>query len=204
MTISVVVACSDAYAHHLPAWAASVAALTRQPDEVIVAAESFPVLDLPTWTYVPLDMAEVSFGALWNQAIRAASCEWVAWIGADDTYRAHALDGIERDDADVVAFGFQYDTGQAWLPQPTNAGVRAVDSNHVPCGSPFRRSLWDSMPIPAQFGPLADWGFWTGLAFVGARFATTGRIDVDYAFAGHVNPPLEPTRTQMRDWVQSL
>jgi hypothetical protein len=204
VSIAVVVAASDAYAHHLPAWAESVKALTTQPDEIIVAAESLPFLDLPTWTYVPLDMSTVNFASIWNQAIAPARSDWVAWIGADDTYRPHALDDIEREDADVVAFGFQYDTGQQWLPQPTNASVRAVDSNHVTCGSPFRRSLWEKMPIPAQFGPLADWGFWTGLAFIGARFAATGRIDVDYAFAGHVNPPIEPTRTYMRDWVQSL
>lgn len=204
MTIAVVVAASDAYAHHLPAWAESVRNLNTPPDEIVVAAESLPDLDLPSWTYVPLDLSTLSFARLWNPAIAAASTDWVAWCGVDDTYRPHALDGIERDDADVVAFGLQYDTGQQWLPTVTNADVRRVDANQVPCGSPFRRDLWRRMPIPDQFGPLGDWGFWVGLAFIGARFASTGRIDVDYAYAGHVNPPIEPTRTHMRDWAQSL
>lgn len=204
MTIGICVAASDAYAHHLPGWAESVRALTTQPDEIVIAAQSLPDIDLPAWTYVPLSVEPLNFAHLWNQAIAACRTDWVAWIGADDRFRPHALDGIERDDADVVSFGLQYDTGQQWIAYPSNAAVRSLDSNKVPCGSPFRRSLWEKMPIPELFGPLADWGFWVGLAHINARFTTTSRIDVDYAYAGHVNPPMEPTRTLMRDWVQSL
>ena len=205
MTIGVVTVASDAYAHHLPAWAASVAALTTQPDEIVIGVQSVPdALPLHAYTLVMLD-GDFDFARWYNKVIASCVTEWVAWIGSDDTYRPHALDGIERDDADVVAFGLQYDTGQTWQP-PTPAArqVLALNSNLIPCGSPFRRSLWDAYPLQEQFGALADWGLWAGFAAINARFATTGRIDVDYSYAGHVAPPDEPTRTHISDWLQSL
>ena len=55
-----------------------------------------------------------------------------------------------------------------------------------------------------EFGPLADWAFWVGLAAKGARFTSTGRIDVDYAYAGHVNPAAEPWRTQIHEWSRTV
>ena len=62
--------------------------------------------------------------------------DWVVWIGADDRFRPTALDGIERDDADVVALGFQYDTGQTWMPHPTRERVLRVEGKrgHVRLG----------------------------------------------------------------------
>jgi len=205
MSIGVVTVASDLYAENLPAWAESVRALNTQPDQIVIACQTVPVdLDLDcTIVLIPAD-EPWDFATWWNRAIAACDTDWVAWCGVDDTYRPHAMDSIERNDADVVGLGFQYDTGQTWIPQADNAAIRAVEGNLIPCGSPFRKSLWQRMPIPQGFGPLADWAFWVGLAFINARFASTGRIDVDYSFAGHINPPIEPTRTQIRDWVQSL
>lgn len=203
MTLGVVVAASDQYASWLPRWAASVAALSTKPDLVVVAAESDPGplgIDYDLVIVTP----PFSFARYYNAAIEACDTEWVAWVGVDDTYRPTALDGIERDDADVVALGFQYDTGQTWLPGPTRESVLRMDGNEVTCGSPFRRSLWQAAPLREDFGPLADWGFYAGLAAHGARFAATGRIDVDYTYAGHSAPPNEPTRTHILDWLQSL
>jgi hypothetical protein len=205
VTIGVVTVASDLYAHHLPGWAESVAALTTQPDQIVIGAQTVPVgLPLGTYTYVPLP-GQFEFAEWFNRVAEACDTDWIAWCGSDDRYRPHALDGIERDDADVVAFGFQYDTGQVWQPAPFTArDVLGLHSNLVPCGSPIRRSFWMTYPMSSQFGPLSDWQLWAGAAALGARFATTGRIDVDYAYAGHVAPPDEPTRTHISDWLQSL
>jgi len=204
VSLSVVTVASDAYADYLPRWAASVAALETQPDEVVIGVQSVPaVLPLHAYTLVMLD-GDYDFAAWYNRVIDSTTSEWVAWIGSDDAYRPHALDGIERDDADVVAFGLQYDTGQTWMPSPTRTDVLRMQSNVVPCGSPFRRRLWEAYPFRSEFNPLMDWGLWAGFAAIGARFAATGRIDVDYAYAGHVAPPDEPIRTYICDWLQSL
>lgn len=205
MTIGVVTVASDAYAHHLPGWAASVAALTTQPDQIVIGAQSVPVgLPLGTYTYVPLP-GEFDFADWYNRVVEACDTDWIAWIGSDDRYRPHALDGIERDDADVVAFGLQYDTGQVWIPGDVTAhDVLGMRANLIPCGSPIRREAWLQTPMLSRFGPLSDWQLWAGVAACGARFAATNRIDVDYAYAGHHAPPDEPTRSLISDWLQSL
>lgn len=203
MSLGVVVAASDQYASWLPRWAASVADLTTKPDGVVIVAESDPGplgIDYDLVIVTP----PFDFATYYNAAVKACDTDWVSWVGVDDTYRPTALDGIERDDADVVALGFQYDTGQTWIPNPSRESVLRLDANQVTCGSPFRRSLWKSAPLRSDFGPLADWGFYAGLAALGARFASTGRIDVDYTYLGHSAPPDEPTRTHIRDWLQSL
>lgn len=204
MTIGVCVVASDLYKHHVAGWAESVAALTTQPDEILVVTESPVWTGLRDWSWLRLDVTNVEFGALWRQALRRMRTDWVVWIGADDRFRPTALDGIERDDADVVALGFQYDTGQTWMPHPTRERVLRVEANEVTCGSAFRRALFDDSLMSPEFGPLADWAFWVGLAAKGARFTSTGRIDVDYAFAGHVNPAAEPWRTQIHEWSRTV
>ena len=142
MTIGVVTVASDLYAHHLPGWAASVAALTTQPDQIVIGAQSVPVgLPLGTYTYAPLP-GEFDFADWYNRVAEACDTDWICWIGSDDRYRPHALDDIERDDADVVAFGLQYDTGQVWLPGAVTAhDVLSLRANLIPCGSPIRRSM---------------------------------------------------------------
>jgi len=207
MSIAVVTTCYS-YFEFLPAWAASVAALDTQPDEVVVVTSSTAdaaAAVAPHLDHVRLVWSEdpFSFGGWFNQAVAATSCEWVAWLGCDDTYRPHALDGIERDEADVVAFGMQYAAGQ-WRPNPSNAGLRAVRSNEVPCGSPFRRRLWEALPFQPQLAPYEDWALWVGFAHLNARFATTGRIDFDYRAHADTENALEPYRSRIADWVQSL
>lgn len=204
MSIGVCVVASRTYVDHLPDWAESVNALTTSPDQILVLTEDPVPAWFRDWSWKRLDARDVSFAALWGQALGAMQTDWVVWIGADDRFRPTALDGLERDDADVVALGFQYDTGQTWIPHPTREQVLEVAANEVTCGSAYRRSLYDPEYMNTRFGGLADWAFWVGLAARGARFAGTGRIDVDYAYAGHVNPAAEPTRTRIHEWSQTL
>jgi len=204
VSVGVCVAVSDSYAAHLSGWAVSVKALDPAPDQVVIAAQSRPTVELPPgWEWRPLRVSdEPSFGELWDQAIGAVDTDWVAWIGVDDRYRPGALAGIDESPADVVAFGFAYTTGQTWLPNPTRENVLACAANQVPCGSPLRRALWEP-GFGNAFGPFGDWATWVGLALAGAEFTTTGRIDVDYYYDDHVPPPLEDYPRKLREWVEA-
>lgn len=203
MSISLVLCCSKQYEHHLDGYMAAVAQLHRQPDEVIVVTDNaVPAFDC---TLIRTTKPWV-LGDWYNLGFAAATCDWVVWTGADDRLMPHALDQVDACDADVLAFGLQYSTGQRWMPfAPTAEQVLRVEENLVPCGSPVRRELWQEMPFHSEFYPFDDWAFWVGCAAQGATFATTHTLDVDYDYGpGHINPPLEPTRTQIAKWAKGL
>lgn len=207
MSIAVVTACHS-YWEHLPGWAASVASLTTVPDTVVVAtadADRAAAEIGDTLTDVQfVDCGDsMTLADLFNPAIAHADTDWVAWLGVDDRYRPHALDGIERDDADVVAFGMQYGD-RVWAPQPTVSGLLRLTDNQVPCGSPMRRSMWEKMPLQARFTPFDDWALWVGFARIGARFASTGRIDFDYRWHASTPTDVSAHRPLIADWLQSL
>lgn len=209
-TIGVVTTCHT-YSHFIPAWSASVAELNRKPDEVIIActnpANVIPQIDprLRDVTVISVPQPFLLSKYL-NRAIQALDTDWVAWIGADDTYRPTALDDLPTMHSDVIGFGMEWSNGSAWIPRiPLRESILQVEHNHIPCGSLFRKSLWQKLPFNEDLAPFEDWGFWVGCAAQGARFATTGRIDFDYSTHGAQNhPPQEPTRTKIREWLNSL
>ena len=209
MTVGVVTVCFS-YFDHLRAWAASVAALDPKPDKVVIVtgdpAKSLAHLagvGLGLFTLVRAD-APFGFADWFNTGIAACDTDWVAWIGCDDTYRPSALAGVAESDADVVVFGMEYDHGRQWRSVPTAASILEVTSNEVPCGSPFRRSLWERQPLNVALTPYEDWALWVGLAHAGATFASTGRIDFDYRTHDDTPSALEPTRTRIAEWLTGL
>lgn len=215
MTVGVAVACSNAYAHLLPAWAASVAGLRRRPDFVAMAVESLTgdgvheaMQRLATVTQLTLVRVDppFDFARWWNAALGACEADWIAWAGADDRYLPHALDGLEdyaHANTGAIAWGLRYDTGQEWRPGPATAGqLRYSPRNLVPCGSPVRRAAWEASPLRSEFGPLADWGLWAGLGRDGWSVSATGDIRVDYAYAGHHAPDDEPWMTRILTWAK--
>jgi len=209
-TIGIVTTCHT-YTHFIPDWSASVAELNRQPDEVIVActkvANVIPNLDgrLTDTTVISVPQP-FGLGKYLNRAIRGLDTDWVAWIGADDRYCPTALDDLPLESADVIAFGMQWPNGTTTIPRNvTAARVLQVSDNPVLCGSLFRRSLWETHPFNEDLHPFEDWGFWVGCAAQGARFACTGQVDFHYSTHGAQNhPPQEPTRTKIREWLNSL
>ena len=209
-TIGIVTTCHT-YTHFIPDWSASVAELNRKPNEVIVActnvANVIPNLDrrLKDTTLISVPQP-FGLGKYLNRAIRGLDTDWVAWIGADDRYRPTALDDLPLESADVIAFGMQWPNGTTTIPGNVTAQrVLQVSDNPVLCGSLFRRSLWETHPFNEDLHPFEDWGFWVGCAAQGARFACTGRVDFDYNTHGAQNhPPQEPTRTKIREWLNSL
>jgi len=127
------------YEHFVPEWYASVEALNRQPDLVVVAAQDAQavtdLIDDPRVQVIQPDQP-FQFGEYLNHAVERCDTDWVAWLGVDDLYRPDAFDDIDGVDADVRVFGMRITDGREWLGHPFNT---AYQHNPVPCGSPFRR-----------------------------------------------------------------
>ena len=192
MAISLgVVSICHGYPEKISGWLESVRTLNRKPDEIV----------LVLWTGIDkknlnLDgvkvidwHADFEFSNMMNLAFKNCQTDWISWIGIDDRYRPHALDKINNCEADVLALGFQYDTGQIWTPTKTTAEqILSLQANMITCGSPVRRWLWEQQPFEQKIAPFDDWCFWIGTALSGATYDSTLDIDVDYEYAGHWVP----------------
>lgn len=202
-TVGVVSICHG-YPEKIPGWVESVRALNRKPDQVVLVLWDQIVLD-----ELDLDGIKVvgwsgdfEFSNMMNLAIENCKTDWIAWIGIDDRYRPHALDKIDTTQADVLALGFEYDTGQIWSPTVTHAEeILSMRANMIPCGSPFKRWLWERIPFDQSIAPSDDWQFWLGTALSGATYDSTLDLDVDYEYAGHWVPNESECRARLLQWL---
>lgn len=189
-TVGVVGICHG-YPQDIPGWLQSVRALNRKPDAVVLVLwEGIDTSDLDlTGVKVIKWQGDFEYSNMMNLAFKNCNTDWVAWIGVDDRYRPHALDKIDNCEADVLALGFQYDTGQIWTPANVTAEqIIGMHANMITCGSPVRKWVWEKQPFEQRIAPFDDWCFWLGTAVNGATYACTLDIDVDYAYAGHWVP----------------
>lgn len=179
------------YPEDVPGWIESVRSLNRKPDKIVLVLNieiDKSEFDLDGLTVVGW-FDDFAYSDMMNLAFENCQTNWVSWIGIDDRYRPHALDRIDSCQADVLALGFQYDTGQIWTPSNVTAEqVLGLHANMIPCGSPVRRWLWERNPFDQRIAPFDDWCFWVGTAVSGATYDSTLNIDVDYAYAGHTVP----------------
>ena len=192
------------YEHFLTEWCTSVRGLERQPDKVVIAAhrpdkvKAITDKELPQATIVSVT-EEFSLGHYLNQAIAACGTDWITWIGADDRYWPQALNGLDIVDADVYIYGMRIGIGGQWHGGNLE---EALSYNPAPCGSPFRRWIWESIPFQTDLAPFEDWAFWVGAHLLGATAKRTSRIDFDYRIhPGQIVPPLEPTATRIKEWA---
>jgi hypothetical protein len=189
-TLGVVSICHG-YPQDIPGFIESVRSLNRKPDKVVlVLFHEIDRTDLDLDGITVIDWhGDFAFSDMMNLAFENCQTDWVSWVGIDDRYRSHALDKIDTCAADVLALGFQYDTGQIWTPaNVTNEQVQSLHANMITCGSPVRRWLWERNPFDQTIAPFDDWCFWVGTAVSGATYDCTLNIDVDYAYAGHTVP----------------
>lgn len=199
-----VVAICHGYPQHIDGWLKSVRELNRQPDEIVLVLWSgidTSHLDLNNVKVVFWD-GDFEFGSMMNLAFESCNTDWIAWIGIDDRYRPHALDKIDSCEADVLALGFQYNTGQLWTPARTNGEeILALHANMIPCGSPVRKWLWKRQPFEQKYAPVDDWTFWIGTALSGATYDATLDIDVDYDYADHWVPDESKVRATVTQYL---
>jgi len=189
-TLGVVSICHG-YPQDIPGFIESVRSLNRKPDKIVlVLFHEIDRTDLDLDGITVIDwFDDFAFSDMMNLAFENCQTDWVSWVGIDDRYRPHALDKIDTCAADVLALGFQYDTGQIWTPaNVTNEQVLSLHANMITCGSPVRRWLWERNSFDQRIAPFDDWCFWVGTAVSGATYDCTLNIDVDYAYAGHTVP----------------
>lgn len=202
-TLGVVSICHG-YPEKISPWLNSVRALNRKPDQIVLVLwdgidQSELDLDgvkVVTWA------GDFEYSSMMNLAVENCKTDWIAWIGIDDRYRPHALDKIDKSQGDVIALGFEYDTGQLWTPIATNPEqILSMHANMITCGSPFKRWLWERQPFDQKIAPSDDWAFWLGTALSGAVYDATLDIDVDYEYAGHWVPNESECRAKLMQWL---
>ena len=203
-TLGVVGICHG-YPEKLNGWIDSVKQLNRKPDEVVLVlwdgidrtGLNLDGIKIVSWN------SDFAYSDMMNLAIKNCDTDWISWIGVDDRYRPHALDLIDNCAADVLALGFQYDTGQIWTPAKTNADeILSMRANMIPCGSPFKKWLWEKIPFDQNIAPFDDWVFWLGTALSKANYDSTFDIDIDYEYEGHWSPSDSEARITIANWLE--
>jgi hypothetical protein len=168
----------------------AVTMLERQPDRVMIVTDDVPsaiaTLGDVYLSSVVFKQAHGTFvnhpQVLVNEAIASVNTEWVCKMDIDDVIFPHALNNLDRTDADVYMFGIQL-SGQ-WLParHATRADILKSPHNLVFSGSPFRRWVWERSPYRDMV--CEDWMFWIDAARNGARFHASPDIDYEYVIHG--------------------
>jgi hypothetical protein len=203
-TVGVVGICHG-YPEKINGWIQSVRNLNRKPDEIVLVLWDQIILDdlnldgikVVAWS------DEFQFSNMFNLGIQNCDTDWIAWVGIDDRYRQHALDKVESCNADVLAFGFEYDTGQIWMPAKTMADeILSLRANMIPCGSLFKKWLWEKIPLDESVAPWSDWVFWCGTALLNATYDATHTIDIDYEYAGHWIPNNADAIRVIPEWIR--
>lgn len=152
-------------------------------------------LDLAGFTVIDWS-GDFVYSEMMNLAFENCETDWVSWIGIDDRYRPNALDKLDTCAADVLALGFQYNSGQIWTPEKVTAeDILRLEDNLIPCGSPVKRWLWEKIPFDQTANPIEDWCFFVGTALSNATYDSTRNIDVDYDYEGHWAPTEELARS---------
>jgi hypothetical protein len=186
----VAVAYGDKYRAFLPRWMRALTMLERQPDRVMIVTDDVPsaiaALGDVYLSSAVFKQAHGTFNVhpqvLVNEAIASVNTEWICKMDIDDVIFPHALNNLDRTDADVYMFGIQL-SGQ-WLParHATRADILKSPHNLVFSGSPFRRWVWERAPYRDMI--CEDWMFWIDAARNGARFHASPDIDYEYVIHG--------------------
>jgi hypothetical protein len=190
MTIGIITTCYTYY-NFLPEWSDSIIRLNRKPDKVVIATTNpmhQEILNVENKLSCDFEAVRVSsnpwnFANSLNAAIHKCNTDWIVWIGCDDLFYPHALDGWENSKYDVINFGLEFPDKSYVRIQKAPTKEQVLDLNNrnlMPCGSPFRRYLWENIPFQSTLSPYEDWAFGIGAAIQNAKFGSTGRVDFMY------------------------
>lgn len=192
MDLAVVTSCWGEYAAYLPDWADSIVTQTVPPAQTVIVDAGCRDTGPLNEAAAELDRAGIpvaidkiryqSLGGARNAATALAGTEWCIHLDADDMLLPHAIADIAAvtatADVDVVSLGAMRNGQPVVFPDITAAKILARQHGMFSCGA-FRRSLWQQRPWHTH-NDWVDSTFWVGLAHLGARFASTGRVGFYY------------------------
>jgi hypothetical protein len=176
MTVTVV-SCvyGEHYRRFVPRWAAALAALDPAPDAVIVAADS--QLDI-TGTRVIASYCHWRYPqALYlQQAIMAATTDWVWIVDIDDVAFPDGLQGLHDVLGDVWAVGYERSDGEVFIP---GAAYDLDAACPFAAGSMVRTDIFREVGGFSDVA-LQDWSLWRKLYRHGAAFSLSDRAHYCY------------------------
>lgn len=208
------------YGKYLPAWAESIAAQTVLPK--VAAIIDFGVTDtdpLNEAQKILLRVCDTSdmrvyfggapftgLGAAKNYAVSVLSNEWIIHLDADDELLPHAIYDVEQvhEGYDVVSLGAVQEGRARVYPYITRERILAREHGMFSCGA-FRREFWERRPWHTR-NDWVDSTFWVGLAHLGARFTSTGRVGFVYnQHEGSISHGLTSVERQeaLRQWKRA-
>jgi len=204
-TIGIVTTCGT-YERFIPQWAESVFRLTTKPDKIVIAAQNANAVkilidDSPIHADIIQPDEPFQFGTYLNHAVSHCNTDWIVWLGIDDLFDPTALDDLPQLQSDVLIYAMEME-GKPWAGGNPNDCLKY---NPVPCGSPFRRWLWEKRPFDPEIAPFEDWAFWISAVVQGAKFARSTRINFHYRRHGEqVEYDQEVNAARVREWAASL
>lgn len=215
MDIAVVTSVWGEYGKYLPAWAQSITAQQLHPAQTVIvdAGCTSPGLDeavdILTTAGIPVTVDHITYtslGAARNHAVSLADTEWCMHLDADDTLLPRAIKDIAwvHKDADVVSIGAIHQGQARVFPGITAEKILARKHGVFSCGA-FRKTFWQKRPWHTH-NDWVDSTFWVGLAHLGARFVSTGRVGFNYVVhddsVSHALTP-EERRQAKQQWLRA-
>ncbi len=167
------------YYKFVPRWLAAVEDLDPAPDAVIVATDGG--IDIPDVKVIET-FCHWRHPQAWHlqQAIMAATTEWVWIVDIDDLAFTDGLAGLHDVASDVWQLGFERSDGEIHLPPRLTAAEYLSSERNQYCGAAMIRT--DIFREVGGFQDLAlqDWALWRRLARNGATVDPSDRTHFLY------------------------
>ncbi len=190
-TIGIFTAVYDGYEKYLPRWEASIRALERPVDQVVIIGDDAA---REAWQGTGEFILAPEYGnpykqvASYNRAVAALTTDWVMHIGSDDVADVRLTKLFTRyfSQADVIAFDSILRKDGAFVRmrrnRPTAEKIMAetMGGQALDACALYRRSLWEQRPYNQDMEGASDVALWIEFAKLGARFAYTAQIGMTY------------------------
>lgn len=180
MTVTVV---SCVYGKHyypfVPRWLAAIEDLDPSPDAVIVATDGG--IEIPDVRVIE-SFCHWRYPQAWHlqQAIMAATTDWVWIVDIDDLAFPDGIAGLEDVAADVWQLGFERSDGEFYTPPRLTPGEFLASKRNVYVAASMIRT--DIFREVGGFRDVAlqDWELWRRLCKHGAVVESSGRRHFGY------------------------
>ena len=219
MNISLVTSFYKGYDRFLDQWLSAVSSSTELPDEIIigVSGDGYDPTNvqkaeerLSEVQHQIVYFPHVSMGQARNEAVKAASGNWIMYLNVDDEITPNAMHDIRQnlsEEMDILTGSME------WCGHPKKSGIRKyeITEESIISGgitndhSIYRRSIWELSPYIEYSGDV-DMAFWLGLVQAGAKIKCVDAVLTkhyfrpDSVFGKYSKEDMQEIRRQMAIW----